>query len=381
MIKFFPSYISYVIQILDRYVRFISSQNCNEIVVAPLILEKINRLSDRFLSLHSREGLTESDQLHRNLRSFQTLLMELEELECFALPIITHYRKEFDGHLTSILQHICDEIGCPVDPPHVCTLSTGVAYQGRDYYWYHSGYETVFVPAAERFSLLNLPDLLHELGHHILLTYQDHFIKPFSKLFSECHSNLEKEMLTQGISDTDRINASRKIFLEKWPNIWGNEIVCDLIAVYCVGQSYAWTNLKLCQTYPLNISDGLYNYSNTHPPDACRMDAILRMLKYIDVQVGEIEKVWLDYERVVCHTKPPLYDLYFPTDLVDQMVHHVFNVCDDIGLVDCKKNLDKNDTFVSKLEKAWLFFRKDPAVLLEIEKEILSVNEGLGVRL
>jgi hypothetical protein len=302
--------------------------------------------------------------------------MELEELECFALPIITHYQKEFDGHLTSILHQICDEVGCPVDTPHVCTLSTGIADQGRDYYWYHPRYTTIFVPGAERFSLLNWPDLLHELGHHILLTYGDYFIEPFSNWFSECHADLEKELLTEGISDPDRINKSRKIFLEKWPDIWDKEIVCDLIAAYCVGKAYGWTNLKLCQTIPPNMPDGIYNYSDTHPPDAFRMEAILRMLKSIDMRVDDIQKVWLDYKKIIYHAEPPLYDLYFPGSLIDKIVPHVFNVCDDIGLISCKINLAKKDTIVSKLEKAWLFFRTDPIRLREIEKESLLRQEA-----
>lgn len=95
------------------------------------------------------------------------------------------------------------------------------------------------------------------------------------------------------------------------------------------------------------------------------------MLKYIDIQVDDIQKVWLEYEKIINHIKPPLYDLYFPNNLIDKMVPHVFNVCDDIGLISCDINLGKNDTIVSKLEKAWLFFRTDPVRLREIEKASL----------
>jgi len=367
MKTFFPNHITYVIHLLNQYRNHISPQDCSEIVVTPIILERIDLLRDRFTLLKSTEGLTEPDQIHRNLRIFHTLLMELEMIECFALPIITHYQKEFDGHLTSILHRICDEVGCPVNPPHVCTLSTGVAHRGSDYYWYHPSYSTIFIPAAERFSLLNLPDLLHELGHHILLTYKDSFMEPFSNWFSECHADLEKELLTEGISDPNRIDESEEIFLKKWPSFWAEEVVCDLIATYCVGKAFAWTNLKLCQSYPADTPEGIYNYSETHPPDAYRMRAILKILKHMGDHDDKIEKIWNDYKNIICPVKPSLYDLYFPISLIDKMTGFIHSACDDIGLISCTINTANNDTIIFKLSKAWSLFKTDMDRLFEIK--------------
>jgi hypothetical protein len=371
MKKFFPNYLSYLTNLLDRYKQFIATKNPSEISVLPSILDKISDLRNNFYSLLTTDALIESDQIHRNLRNFRIMLMELEALECFGLPIATHYQKEFDGRLTKILQRICDEIGCPVSTPHVSALSTGTLFQGRDYYWYHSHYTTIFVPAAERFSLLNLPDLLHELGHHLLLTYADSFMEPFSNWFSECHADLEKKLLLDSIKDPNRIAESKKMFSERWPGFWDEEIVCDLIAAYCLGRAYAWTNLKLCQHLSVDISDGIYLYTETHPSDAYRMEAILTMLEKLRLETEDIRKTWFDYANIFYQNKQPLYDYYFPGNLIDKMAPYISQVCDDIGLVPCTINLDKKDTIIWRLDQAWNFFLKDLARLSEMEDEFL----------
>ena len=98
--------------------------------------------------------------------------------------------------------------------------------------------------------MLNLPDLLHELGHNIMKIYRDSYTEQALNWFSEYNDDLEKKLLLEGIQDQNRINESKDIFLKFWPDYWYEELICDLIAVYCVGQAYAWTNIKLCQTYP-----------------------------------------------------------------------------------------------------------------------------------
>ncbi len=373
MKRFFPNYISYAIQLLDRYSQFITTKDCIKILVIHNIWDNINALRNKFIMLQDKEDLTEDDQIYRNLKNFRQLLLELEELECFALPIITHYQKEFDGYLSNVLQQICHEIGCPVDPPHVCALSTGSINQGRDYYWYHSGYETIFLPAVERFSWLNLPDLIHELGHHLLKVYRLSFVEPFSEWFKECQAELEREVFITDIQDTNRIRESRKVFPYRWL-YWAEEIVCDLIAAYCLGQAFAWTNLKLSQHLPFDMSYGIYDYSETHPADACRMEAILLMLKKLGIPGEEVKKTWSNYIDIFYPNKQPLYDFYFPNKLVEKIVTHVFQACDDVGLISCTKNHNKETTIVWKLQQTWLFFQTDQARLKEIEEIPFILN-------
>ncbi len=301
--------------------------------------------------------MTEPDQFSRNLRSFQTLLMQLEELECFGLPIVTHYQQQFDGHLTSIMKQLCSEVGCPVDPPHVCAISTGTSGHGRDYYWYHGYFDTIFVPAVEKFSLLNLPDLLHELGHHILKTYRGSFLEPFFEWIAEYREKLDKVILLKDIRDLDRIAKSKQVFSEFWPESWSDELVCDLIAVYCVGQAYAWTNLKICQSgFP---GKSIYSYSDSHPPDAYRMDVIFAMLRHLGISEENIRETWSEYAIIFRRNKSFLYEHFFPSELTERISRHVCEICNDIGLSLCTENLSKDNTSISKFNRAWGVFLEE----------------------
>ena len=357
MKHFFPNYISHVIQLLDRYYEFTKSKDSDSIAVIPVLLERIENLRREFTSLRGRDDLTAPDQLSRNLRSFQTLLMQLEELESFGLPIVTHYQQHFDGYLTSVMKQLCSEVGCPADSPHVCAMSTGTSGHGRDYYWYHSYFDTIFVPAAEKFSFLNLPDLLHELGHHILKTYRTVFLSPFFEWIAEYRNKLERVFLLEDISDLKRIADARQVFSEFWPQSWCDEVVCDLIAVHCVGQAYAWTNLKICQSsFPGN---SIYYYSDSHPADAYRMDVILAMLKHLGISGENIRETWSEYATIFQRDKCFPYEHFFPPELAEKMAHHVYETCIDIGLLPCTENLPKDSTLISKLNHAWKNFREE----------------------
>jgi hypothetical protein len=355
MKKFFPNYISHVIQLLEKYYEFTASKDSNKIAILPILLERIENLRREFKLLRNRDDLTEPDQFSRNLRSFQTLLMQMEELESFGLPIVTHYQQRFEGRLNSIMKQLCSEVGSPVDTPHVCAISTGTSGHGRDYYWYHGYFDTIFVPAAETFSLLNLPDLLHELGHHILKTYHHTFLNPFIEWIIEYKEKLDKVILLEDIQDPERISESQKVFSRFWPESWRDELVCDLIAIYCVGQAYAWTNLKICQSnFPGN---SIYFYSDSHPADAYRMDVIFAMLRYLGLSEENIRKAWLEYAAIFQRDKSFLYEHFFPPGLTKTIAQHVYEICNDIGLVPCTENLKKDNTLISKLNRAWCLFR------------------------
>lgn len=357
MKKFFPNYISHVIKLLDKYYKFTASKDSNKIAVIPILLERIESLRREFTSLRDLDDLTEPDQLSRNISNFQTLLMQLEELESFGLPIVTHYQQRFDGHLTSIMKQLCSEVGSPVDTPHVCAISTGTSGHGRDYYWYHGYFDTIFVPAAETFSLLNLPDLLHELGHHILKTYHHTFLDPFIEWIIEYKEKLDKVILLEDINAPERIDECKQVFSRFWPESWRDELVCDLIAVYCVGKAYAWTNLKICQSsFPGN---SIYFYTDSHPADAYRMDIIFAMLRYLEISEENIRKAWLEYATIFRRDKPFLYEHFFPLELTKKIAQHVYEICNDIGLLPCTENLHKDNTLISKLNRAWGHFLEE----------------------
>jgi hypothetical protein len=42
--------------------------------------------------------------------------------------------------------------------------------------------------------------------------------------------------------------------------------------------------------------------------------------------------------------------------LLERIAKHVYEICNDIGLVPCTENLQKDNTLISKLNRAWGLF-------------------------
>jgi len=354
MKSFLPAHLIHNIQLLDRYLEFLKSKDPVKIKALPIVKEKITWLKQKFLELLHQEELTSPDLLKRNLKNFKTLLGELDVLQSFGIPIVTHYKDQFDGYLAGILAQLCKEVNCPVDPPHVCTLSIY-----HEYYFYRSDFDTIFIPSSEKFTSINFPDLLHELGHHILRTYKDILLYEITEWVSLCRFNTNqwKHM------DKDKIASYNHQFPSHFSESWCHELICDLIAVYCIGEAYAWSHLKISQIYPLELSGfkykinyGVYHYSDTHPSNAYRMDSILNMLLFLQLNNQTIQEVWSNYIKANEFKKPPYHDLHFPKTAIPKIVEHVYNVCKDMGLTPCTDNLLKQNSIIYNIDKEWKGF-------------------------
>ncbi len=98
------------------------------------------------------------------------------------------------------------------------------------------------------------------------------------------------------------------------------------------------------------------------------MDGILAMLNYIGIECEDVKDTWLEYTQYFHNIKLPLYNYYFPKDVIDKMVEHVFQVCDDIGLISCSENLKNKSAMISKLNNTWLLFRTNQRKLQEMNE-------------
>ena len=154
---------------------------------------QIKEILDNFL-VRRKEAQASLRQIHQHIQAGEPIskskirLMDdvISQINEQAAIAFKKMRKVTWRNFFHIISHMYYAYWIPI----VCALSTGCVNQGRDYYWYLSGYETIFVPAVEKFSLLNLPDLAHELGHHLLKVYGTSFIAPFSAWFQKHHANL-----------------------------------------------------------------------------------------------------------------------------------------------------------------------------------------------
>ena len=373
---FFESYINNCIAKLTSYYDFVQKQSLPDVVPKNTILEFISQLLYEIKNFQDQEGLLEEEFIPRNIRAFRTLLLKVNQLEYYALPIITHYNKEYDSYFNRIIKTINIEIGSPVAPPYICSLSNA-----RDYFWYESTFSTIFIPAIEKYSLLNLPDLFHELAHHILKEYKSNFKEKEDEWFSKYNMVLEQKMAASDISDSNTLARSHMIFSAYWPDFWSEELICDLIACFCCGKSFAWTHLKICHLKKtdvegIDIKNEVYEYSETHPPDAYRITAMFCMLDYLNINCDDIRQAWESYTECIDNNKPPLYDLYFPQALIFVYVKHVAAICDVIGLYPCTKNHKIETSTVYKLNQAWELFRTSQEELKLYEKEFQIAFEG-----
>ena len=70
---------------------------------------------------------------------------------------------------------------------------------------------------------------------------------------------------------------------------------------------------------------------------------------------------------------------FFPSDLTKRIAQHVLEICNDIGLVPCTENLQKDNTLISKFNRAWDLFRGESKPNpKKKEKVVDNKNNGNG---
>lgn len=72
-----------------------------------------------------------------------------------------------------------------------------------------------------------------------------------------------------------------------------------------------------------------------------------------------------------------LYEHFFPPGLTKTIAQHVFEICNDIGLVPCTENLKKDSTLISKLNRAWCLFRGELKPNPRKTKKVFDLMTGI----
>jgi len=203
-----------------------------------------------------------------NVIKYNTLHEALLTIELFRYLIIINYG-EAEEYFKKKIKRIYTEINCLQNPPLITTISNS-----ESYYWALPSYDIIAVPTGEEQSLLNLPDLYHEMGHLIYNQYAQYLKGTIEQSLTKYY-NAE----IQRVVHEQRAASLITFFREKlnhWIESWIMEFTCDLIAVYLVGPAYAWTNLKL--TTLSSGKDQIFIDSPSHPSDEARMRAIFYLL-------------------------------------------------------------------------------------------------------
>jgi hypothetical protein len=232
-------------------------------------------------------------------------------------------------------------------PPIVSTISN------HDYYyWAVPMLEIIAIPSGEENSLLNLPDMYHEIGHLLYSMYKGRSCelsgiaidKHFKKEIASLHDKRQYEHFGAVVS------RARDL----WQASWLEEFSCDLAGTYMTGAAYAWTNLKLISAD--HGSSKIFDYNDTHPANEARMRIIIMMLDKLGLteEKKSIEETWQVFLHDAEIFRPPAYKLIFPDKLLSLIINEFFNFYDNADLANCTELHGAEQKSIAQLlNEAW----------------------------
>lgn len=298
-------------------------------------------------------GVLEFDFLaNNNLYKFNRVNREFTDIHSYRYLPLKHY-DDPEIFFFRVISKVYAEHRISAIPPIVSTISNH-----DNYYWAFPFYEIIALPAGEERSLLNLPDMYHEIGHLLHSMFKGKSCEASSivvdRYFAKEIVRVKNDGLEQYVDSLSRAKYY-------WQKKWIEEFTCDLVGTYMTGAAYAWTNLKLLSTG--HGSAIIYSDSSTHPADEARMTIIIMMLDKLGLK-AEKEKVEEDWKVFLKDTepfKPGDYNLLYPKKLLQQIVDEFFVFYQNADLASYPELVKANPNSVAQLlNEAWEQARMKP---------------------
>lgn len=304
-------------------------------------------LSGNYLFLYNR--------LNREFNAYHAYrflaIKNYGDAEAFFYRLITKIYKEH--RITSL-------------PPIVSTISN------HDYYyWAVPMFEIIAIPSGEENSLLNLPDLYHEIGHLLYSMYQGRSCE-LSGVEIEKHFKKEIGSLKDR-RQYEHFGAKVERAKYLWQVSWLEEFSCDLAGTYMTGVAYGWTNLKLISAD--HGSSKIFDYSDTHPANEARMRIIILMLEKLGLhdEKRDIESAWQVFMRDTEIFRPPVYRMLFPDKLLKLIIDEFFDFYDNADLAPCTELTGTEDTPIADLlNEAWTNAQAHPETFNRYETNAVN---------
>lgn len=286
-----------------------------------------------------------------SLVNYHPLHTAFKNIHSYRYQAIKNY-KEPEIFFNKIISQVYHEHRINALPPIISTTSNHHLY-----YWTIPQYDIIFLPMGEEESLLNLPDMYHEIGH-LLYTM-------FEAKSSE-NSAMEIDRYFMGIKHQNKeIEIKKNNFL--WRKKWIEEFTCDMTATYMVGSAYAWTYLKLLSN-ELGNTD-IYRHSSTHPCDEARMRIIILMMDKLGLneEKRQFESIWNSFLET--SVKPKNHDFIYPPYIFKLMVDEFFEFYQNADLASVFELKNSTNSISKILNNAWNITR-DPSIdYLDFEKQ------------
>jgi len=217
--------------------------------------------------------------------------------------------------------------------------------------------DLIFVPCSEPFHLLGLPDLCHELAHFILLRQEAQLLRPFRRTVKRHFDQIIRAAHQKGWpkGSAEAIGDYRR----SWNKSWLLEFASDMVAAYCAGPAYGWSNVRLCA----NLSADIFANADTHPADHARTIAIGLMLDRMGYEnnAAEIDAKWQELSTISGQVQPQEFELAYPRGLLEALADFLFEKCHQLGLVLYSDVPPAEDLHIMRLlNNAWREFRSRP---------------------
>lgn len=249
-----------------------------------------------------------------------------------------------DAMLTRLLKLIGTEINWPYKPVLGSAISTM-------HYYTIPANDLIFAPSLESLRLLSIADIYHELAHFFCA--RDLTAMNLIAAISPALSKIAAQAMQQSWP-----KPTVELFvraMQRWLADWKIEFACDLIATFCLGPAYGWTNVRLC----FARSD-VFSGVDTHPADHARQLAIEQMLDKMGLTKERLDlhNAWADMLNVSKQMKPQTFDVEYPPPVIDALVATLHSYC-------LSKKLNPYDasktTVANLINSAWNGFLATPA--------------------
>lgn len=308
-----------------------------------------------------------------NLFRYNRVHREFKAIHSYRYLAIKNY-KDPEIFFYQVITQIYAEHRINALPQIVSTISN------HDYYYWAVPYfEIIALPSGEEHSLLNLPDMYHEIGHLLHSMFGGKSCEVSEGIIDK---HFAKEIV-RVIDDGTAPHFQETLELAKylWQASWLEEFTCDLVGTYMTGAAYAWTNLKLLSTG--HGSTKIFEYSQSHPADEARMRIIILMLEKLCLtnDKNEVEAAWKIFLKDTEVFKPNDYPLLYPQKLLQQIVDEFFVFYQNADLVSYPELISKGTNSISQLlNEAWLNAQTNPADYFNYEtNSINNLRSSYGI--
>jgi len=318
-------------------------------------------------------GVLEHDFMAgNNIYKFNRLHREFKAIHSYRYLALKNY-KEPEVFFFRVISKIYNEHRISAIPPIVSTISN------HDYYYWAVPYfEIIALPSGEEHSLLNLPDMYHEIGHLLHSMFQGKSCEISGEAIDK---HFERELVRVVDDGFPQFYNAVEEAKYLWQASWIEEFTCDLVGTYMTGAAYAWTNLKLLSTG--HGSTKIFEYSQSHPADEARMRIIILMLEKLGLTSAKktVQEAWDLFLKDTVVFMPNDFSLLFPQHLLEQIVDEFFTFYQNADLASYSE-LTKagNGSIAQLLNDAWHNAQTDPLDYFSYETNAInSLRKEFGL--